>query len=123
MMSFYHSISSKKRWGGIEEDYTDIHTWFDESKKMMGDIRHRALRHHTEGIFQCENYFGRTITNSEGKVVPVRLIGEQHILEDLGWIPTIKDWFKHIENQSWMNRTGTHPKLKNPNLYKDEEGK
>ena len=111
MMSYYHSISSCRRWGGVEDDYVDIHTWFDESKNQMGDIRHRALRHHTEGIFQSENYFGKVITNSDGKKVPVRLIGEQHILEDLGWIPSIKDWFKYIDTQPWMRRTGTHPKL------------
>jgi hypothetical protein len=40
--------------------------------------------HHAEGIFQAERHFGTTITNSNGKAVPVRYIGEQHVLEDCG---------------------------------------
>ena len=120
MKAFNHCKSSVKYFGGEEDDYLKIHQWFDESKTHYADIRHRALRHHTEGIFQCENYFGKVITNSSGRKVPVRLIGEQHILEDLGWIPTIKDWFINIDTQTWMKRTGTHPKLRNPSLYKDD---
>ena len=111
MMSYYHTISSKRRWGGNEEDYVDLHSWFDEPKSHFGDIRHRALRHHSEGIFECEKTFGKVITNSDGKKVPVRLLGEQHILEDLGFIPSVKDWLKHIKTQSWMWKSGTHPKL------------
>ena len=26
-----------------------------------------------------------------------RLIGEQHVKDDLGWIPTVKDWLQRIE--------------------------
>ena len=33
-----------------------------------------------------ERFFGATITVSTGRVVPVRLIGEQHVIEDLGFI-------------------------------------
>ena len=35
-----------------------------------------------------EALYGQTITNSDGRIVPVRLIGEQHVLEDLGHIPS-----------------------------------
>jgi hypothetical protein len=34
--------------------------------------------------------------------VPVRLIGEQHIMEDLGTIPSFADWARRIEPQAWM---------------------
>jgi hypothetical protein len=33
-----------------------------------------------EGIFMLERFYGATITISTGRVVPVRLIGEQHVL-------------------------------------------
>lgn len=79
-----------------------IHDWFDESKSHMADFRHRALRHHSEGIFMAEKIFGHTITNSDGREVMVRYIGEQHVQEDLGRIPSICDWFRQIEVQSWM---------------------
>jgi hypothetical protein len=69
----------------------------------MADFRHRALRHHSEGIFLLEKIFGKTITNSDGRVVPVRYVGEQHVKEDLGLIPTMADWFECIKPEhSWM---------------------
>src|SRR5581483_9129218 len=59
-----------------------------------------------EGIFWAEEVFGHTLTNSDGRVVPVRFVGEQHVKEDLGWIPTLPDWFKHLRVQPWMARVG-----------------
>lgn len=105
---YHHSLSSVKKWGGEVEDYIKIHSWFDESKEMFADFRHRALRHHAEGIFLCEKLFGLTITLSTGKVIPTRWVGEQHVKEDLGRIPSIQDWFSQIQPQRWMGNT---PKL------------
>ena len=99
---YHHAISSAKQFGGAPEDYQAIHDWFDESKAHMADIRHRALRHHSEGIFMAEKIFGTTITNSAGRTVPVRFIGEQHVKEDLGKIPTVSDWLSCIEPTRWM---------------------
>lgn len=99
---YHHAVSSTKKWGGVPEDYQAIHDWFDESKMMYADPRHRALRHHAEGIFMCERFFGHTITISTGRVIPVRWIGEQHVMEDLGFIPSIQDWYKNIQHQPWM---------------------
>ena len=103
---FHHALSSVKRWGGRPEDYQQIHDWFDESKAHLADVRHRALRHHSEGIFLAEKVFGTTLTNSAGQLIPVRFVGEQHVKEDLGWIPTLQDWFKHVRVQPWMARAG-----------------
>ena len=97
-----HAESSAKRFGGSAEDYLAIHNWFDASKAFLADFRHRALRHHAEGIFLCERIFGPSITNSEGKAVPVRYIGEQHVKEDLGRIPTAQDWLTQIRPEPWM---------------------
>lgn len=99
---YHHSLSSVKKWGGCVEDYQQIHDWFDESKAHMADFRHRALRHHSEGIFMAEKVFGATITNSDGRVVPVRYVAEQHVKEDLGYIPSIADWYGNIKPQRWM---------------------
>jgi hypothetical protein len=100
--SYHHAVSSQKKWGGDVDDYLPIHDWFDESKKIMADFRHRALRHHAEGIFMAETIFGHTITNADGRVVPVRFIGEQHVKEDLGFIPSMQDWFSKIRPERWM---------------------
>ena len=97
-----HAKNSAHRFGGVPDDYLPIHKWFDESKAMIADVRHRALRHHAEGIFLAERIFGVAIRNSEGKDVPVRYIGEQHVREDLGRIPSFQDWAMGIRMQSWM---------------------
>lgn len=105
MHPYHHSLTSVKTWGGKPEDYVAIHDWFDATKEVFADARHRALRHHSQGIFECERVFGKTITNSDGRVVPVRYIGEQHVMEDCGGrIPTVQDWFQHIKMEPWMNR-------------------
>jgi len=97
-----HAESSAKKFGGNLEDYLPIHNWFDESKAFLPDFRHRALRDHAEGIFLAERIFGVTIVNREGKKIPVRYVGEQHVKEDLGRIPTAQDWLSQIRPQRWM---------------------
>jgi hypothetical protein len=105
---YHHAVSSARKFGGVPEDYIKYHDWLDGSKAHVADFRHRALRHHTEGIFMMEQIFGSTMTNSDGRVVPVRYIGEQHVKEDLGRIPTVADWLRAIDNpatiQPWMTR-------------------
>lgn len=99
---YHHAVSSAKRFGGKPEDYTAIHSWFDASKICAVDPRHRMLRHHSFGIFEAERVFGIVIINSDGRSVPVRLIGEQHVQEDLGFIPTVNDWLVAMKLQPWM---------------------
>ncbi len=84
---YHHAVSSAKKWGGEPQDYQAIHDWFDATKAITADVRHRALRHHAEGIFLAEEIFGTTITISTGREIPVRWLGEQHVREDLGRIP------------------------------------
>jgi len=100
----YHALSSVRRWGGVAEDYLPLHSWFDESKKILANPRHRALRHHAEGIFLLEKVFGVTMENSEGRQIPVRLIGEQHVREDLGHVPSFADWARRTQSLPWMLR-------------------
>ena len=102
---YHHSLSSVRKWAGTVEDYLAIHSWFDASKEITADFRHRALRHHAEGIFMAETIFGPTITLSSGRVIPTRWVGEQHVIEDLGFIPSFADWVKAIRPEPWMGRT------------------
>lgn len=98
-----HSKSAAKRFGGIWEDYIDLNNWFDATKAHEPSFRHRALRHHSQGIFEAEQVFGPYITNSDGKQIPTRVLGEQHVKEDFsGYIPTIHDWLKEIPFKEWM---------------------
>lgn len=41
--------------------------------------------------------------------MPVRVIAEQHVVDDLGWIPSVKDWLQHIQLQPWMAQTPWKP--------------
>jgi hypothetical protein len=101
---YHHALSSVRKWGGQVDDYIRIHEWFDESKKITADFRHRALRHHAEGIFMAEALFGSTITLSTGRIIPTRWVGEQHVREDLGFIPSFADWAQAIRPKRWMGR-------------------
>lgn len=99
----HHAESSARRFGGVPDDYQSVHDWFDASKEHMAHFSHRALRHHTLGIFEAERLFGRALTNSAGRVVPIRWIGEQHVREDCqGRIPSVADWLGRIQPASWM---------------------
>jgi len=104
-----HCKSSVRKFGGQVSDYQAIHDWFDESKSWLGHSKHRMFRHHSEGIFECEQRFGITITNSAGKEVYVRYIGEQHVKEDcFGYIPSAKEWVDNLDSKNppqWMIRT------------------
>jgi hypothetical protein len=67
------------------------------------------FRHHSEGIFEMEQKFGASFTNSDGKVVYTRYVGEQHVKEDCyNYIPTAREWILAIdakEKPMWMIRT------------------
>lgn len=106
MNSYYHAKSSARKWGGEPEDYLPIHDFIDSSKRIIGDVRHRSLYHHTEGTFLCEKIFGtviRVYKNTKTVEVPVRLIAERHILEDLGWLPSPADYIKGMLVEKWMS--------------------
>lgn len=102
---YHHALSSVRKHGGKPEDYLPLHSWFDQSKEHCADFRHRMLRHHSEGIFEAERVFGMTITNSDGRQVPTRILGEQHVKEDFaGRIPALADWIRAISPEPWMGR-------------------
>lgn len=102
MKPFVHARNSAKKYGGKPVDYQALHDFFDSSKQALPDMRHRAILHSAFGIFMLERVFGTTITNSDGKQVCVRDIGEDHVIEDLGFIPTVERWLAHLPMEEWM---------------------
>lgn len=102
MKPHIHSQNSVTKWGGKATDYSDIHNFMDSTKAILPDMRHRAIYHSAFGIFIVELIFGDTITNSDGKLVSVRDIAEQHVMEDLGFIPTLQDWLNEMNISDWM---------------------
>ena len=114
MKPWIHAMSSSKKFGGKPDDYLPIHNLMDSSKGSMGDNRHRCLTHNSWFVSAggpLERIFGVTITNSDGRKVSVRDIGEQHILEDFGmkFIPTPQDYLQEMEIKPWMDNAGGSP--------------
>lgn len=121
MNSWYHAVSASRKWGGEPSDYLPIEEFIDSSKQVIGDSRHRSLYHHTLGVFLCEKIFGKTITiqkQHKSVEVPVRLIAEQHIEEDLGWLPSPKDYIDGMLLKGWMSGA----KLKDVGSFDDVFG-
>lgn len=110
MKPLIHAKLSVKKYGGTVEDYIGIHNFIDSSKISVPDVRHRAMLHSSWGIFLAEQMFGVYIKNTDGKDVSVRDIGEEHVLQDLGFIPTMEDWLKEMPIKGWMS--GTRKKTK-----------
>lgn len=114
---YIHAISSAKKFGGKPEDYEEIHNFLDSSKSAFPDNRHRAATHNAwfigtilervhfanSGPMTPDNRFPY-ITNSDGKKVFVRDIGEQHVLEDYRgrFIPSLSDFFQEMTFTDWM---------------------
>ena len=98
----HHAQSSARKFGGKASDYQAIHDWFDASKAHEALPSHRALRHHSFGIFEAQSVFGHEIVNADGRRVPVRFIGEQHVREDCRRIPSVSDWLRGVSLAPWM---------------------
>lgn len=100
MHAEYHARSSAKKFGGVPENYLFIHNFLDQTKLWLPDKRHRLILHNTFGINLIEKQWrGPEI---EGVLVPARLIAEQHIIEDLGRIPTLETCLKDIPFYNWL---------------------
>lgn len=103
--SYFHAKSSAVHFGGVLEDYLPIHSWFDSTKQAYADLRHRAVLHNDVAIDIAKQIFGEHIVNADGEVVSVVAIGQQHMLEDLGCIPSLEDWLDRLPlNEEWMQR-------------------
>lgn len=104
---YIHAKNSARKFGGKTSDYLEIHQFMDSSKSSYGSNAHRVLTHNSWFIGPggpLEKAFGLVITNSDGKEVSVRDIGEQHVSEDFhGFIPTVADYLNHLEFHPWMS--------------------
>jgi hypothetical protein len=108
-----HALSSVRKYGGVVDDYLDIHEFLDSSKGTIADHRHRTLTHTTWFISTVlPRVFGFTRVNSAGKTYSVRDVGEDHVREDYGnrFIPTVQDFLADLPLAPWMqNGKGSPP--------------
>ena len=112
-----HALSSARKFGGRPEDYVAIHDFMDSTKAHVADARHRLVLHNSFGIFIAEQVFGDIlvredgstqrlpiITVTGGKRVSVRDVAEQHVLEDLGNIPSLAECLDNVPVTEEMSR-------------------
>jgi hypothetical protein len=107
-----HAILSAKKFGGKPDDYLKIHDFMDSSKAHVADMRHRAILHSSFGIYLAERVFGTNIVVHhetdpsrpcmEQHIVSVRAIAEQHVIQDVGFIPSVQQYLDHMELAEWM---------------------
>lgn len=123
MTPYEHSCLSVRDFKGSPEDYIEIHKFLDQTKSHVPHWAHRLVLHNSWGIDLCEQIFGDAIINSDEIPISVREIARMHIIQDLGKVPTLSDWFRKIsiDKQSWM----VNPRKKDldwlkENIYKKE---
>ena len=118
MKPLIHAKISAKKFGGESTDYIKLHNWMDHTKAHLPDARHRMILHNSWGIFLGEQIFGVSIINSNGREISVRTILEQHVIDDLGHIPTLKDCVDGLPLEPWMGTgvRGRIPKMKIKNI-------
>jgi hypothetical protein len=102
MKPYAHALKSVKKHGGKPEDYQAIHDFLDCSKATHADMRHRAIFHNSLGPFVCEQVFGLNIINSDGRTISVRDIAEEHIIEDMGRIPSVSEYLDGMPMYDWL---------------------
>lgn len=90
-----HAGLSAHRRGGVAEDYYALHAFFDTTKELCSDNRHRLL-HNLWGIRRVViPLFGAQLTCSDGTVVATKDVCEHdHVLADFSgkYLPTLADF-------------------------------
>lgn len=106
-----HAESSARKFGGVPEDYLDIHLFLDSSKASFADNRHRAMTHNAWFVHDViPLVFGHTRPNSDGTRYSTVDVAEQHVAEDFGgYIPSPADFLSCMEMHDWMNNGGGGP--------------
>ena len=119
MKPVVHAKNSVRRFGGHIDDYLRFHNWMDSTKAHIPDIRHRMILHNAWGIFQAELIFGTYFTNSDSRIISVRDVLEQHVIDDLGHIPTLDSCMKGLPCEPWMGSSqfrGVSMQVKSSNV-------
>ena len=84
-------------FGGPPETYATVHRWL--AADSTPTAKELVMRHHSEGIFACEEALGVQCTDA----TPVRYVAECFIRTRTGGaIPTQADWLRQIRRERWM---------------------
>jgi len=89
-----HAKLSANRRGGAPEDYYALHAFFDTTKELCSDNRHRVL-HNLWGIRRIViPIFGAEIATADGTVATKDVCEADHVLADFSgkYLPTLADF-------------------------------
>ena len=97
--AYDRAVSSARKFGGHADDYYALHEFMDSTKEHVPDARHRLFLHNAWGIWLAERLLGTMLTRgSDGHVIPMRTILEQHVKEDYGGvIPSLDQCFERAQ--------------------------
>ena len=96
-----------KKHQGVRSDYKGISDFFFHFTNWSHDtIQHRvaiSFLSNSFGIFQLEKMLGTLFTReSDGRVIPTRIIGENYVNGGYGQIPTLNQILEGVPQRSWM---------------------
>ncbi len=101
---WYHAVLAARRYGGTPQDYLAVETWMDYTKSHTPDCRHRLFLHNAWGIYLAERILGVTLTRaSDGKILPIRPVLEDHVIQDFGRIPTLAACLEQLKPERVEN--------------------
>ena len=102
MHPWHHARTTTRLLGGEIDAHLAVHRFIDRSKRVLADVRHRALTHHREGVAACVARFGPRIGGAR-----TALIAEIHIREDCaGRLPAYADWLAEMAHGASATVTG-----------------
>lgn len=102
MKPYDHAEASARKFGGIWEDYIEVHEWFDQFRASVPSPAHRMFLHNTIGVLICEQVFGKFLQNSDGTRHAIRDIAESHIIQDVGIVRSPQDWLNNVDDLEFM---------------------
>jgi len=112
-----HSMISARKFGGIEQDYYQIHKFIDSSKLFYFHFKHRLILHNLFGVELAIKKFEDYIVNDDNSVILVRDIAIEHLKEDCnGQVPSLTDWLSN--NDKYISKKIRVPTINNSKLEK-----
>ena len=102
---YHHALSSMKKWGGAVEDYLAIHCLVRRIEKNYRRFPSPGAQASCRGDLHERDHLRLHDSAVDGSDHSDKMVGEQHVREDLGFIPSFADWVKAIRPEPWMGRT------------------
>ena len=93
-----HAILSARRYGGDEAVHLQVHNFFDQTKACYPGQSHRLILHNDFGIELAARIFGEAY----------RQAAEDHVIEDVGEVPTWQDCWNRVHQPTRVKRIVSH---------------